>query len=102
MGTRGSGIRQFFKTLRTKFEQPGDFVGCPLNRKLERVVTVDVILRHILRGMAQHGADRQFREPEFAGHTAECVPQCMRRNAFQLDELTDTLEDRTDGGKRSV
>src|SRR3546814_2139424 len=60
-------------------KQSLDLVGGPLNRELQRLVDMDIVLRHILRGMTQHRPDRKFRKSEVAGNASEGVAKSVRR-----------------------
>src|SRR3546814_5552321 len=63
---------------------------------------MDIVLRHILRGMSQHGADCEFRKSEVAGNTPEGVTKRMRRDAFDPCQAAYPLQAIADRGERAV
>ena len=53
---------------------------------------MDVVLRHVLRSMPEHGPYRQFRESEFARDAAESVAKGMKCCALNSRPLANSPE----------
>ena len=57
---------------------------------------MDIVLRHILRRVTEHGADCQFRKAEFARDASECMPKGVWRDARNPCKLANTVQAGTD------
>ena len=65
-------------------EETGDFLTGPRRGEFERLVDVDIALRHASGGVAQQGGDRQFGKSEVAGDAAECMAQRVGGDSLDL------------------
>src|SRR3546814_17658399 len=52
---------------------------------------MDVILRHVLGGVPEHGADREFRKTEFASDAPERMPQGVGRDPRDPGEFANAV-----------
>ena len=57
---------------------------------------MDVVLRHILRRVTEHGADCQFRKAEFSRDASECMPKGVGRDARNPCKLANSVQAGTD------
>src|SRR3546814_1301176 len=53
---------------------------------------MDVILRHVLGGVPEHGADREFRKTEFASDAPERMPQGVGRDPRDPGEFANAVQ----------
>ena len=64
-------------------EDGGDLAGDLVGRQTQRLVDVNVALRHAARGVAEQGRDREFGEAEVAGDAGKGMAQGVRRHIGQ-------------------
>ena len=90
---RSRGLLHRLQSRSSDLQQPSDLIRSPLDRQLQRLIDMDVILRHVLGGVSEHCADRKFRKTELASDAPERMPQgvgCDPRNPREFANTVQT------------
>src|SRR3546814_8815319 len=71
-------------------KQSLDLVGGPLNRELQRLVDMDIVLRHILRGMTQHRSEEHTSELQSLMRISYAVFCLKKKQILKTTSTTNT------------
>jgi hypothetical protein len=77
---------------RLAVEDRGDLAGDFVGRHSERLVDMDIALRHAAGRVAEQRCDRQFGEAQIAGDAGKRMPQGVRRHVGETSERADPIE----------